>query len=216
MKKKIITVVAFVTFMIFSTKIYATGFLQNVFNQASNFATPGNLNSASSTGNTVGGALSNIIGGGAGGLNIVGTIFDVGNLVIFVVTIALGIKYIYSGIDGKADIKSSLPNYVFGIVFFYLANGVYELSRDIMIGALTTSGNNYNTFAGNIYSTVNAIANTCAILGIVLVGLKYMMSPADAKADVKKQLIPVALGIVLVYSTLKVITLIYKIGDGIV
>lgn len=212
MKKKIITIIVFVLFITLSTNIYATGFLQNVFNQASNFATPGELNAATATNATVGGALAQMLTGSS--IDIVNTIMNIGNIVIFIVTIALGIKYIYSGIDGKADIKSSLPNYVFGVVFFYLAQAVYDLSSDIMFGALGSSGNNYTTFTGNIYSTVNTIANTCAILGIILVGLKYMLSPADTKADVKKQLVPVVLGIVFVYCTLKVIMLVYNIGQG--
>ena len=200
-------------FMVLSTNIYATGFLQNVFGQASNFVKVNDLNAAitNPNNNTVGGALSQVLTGSS--IDIIGTIMNIGNVIIFVVTIALGIKYIYSGIDGKADIKSSLPNYVFGVVFFYLAQAVFDLSRGAVFGALE-GGTSYDTFAGNIYSTVNTIANTCAILGIILVGLKYMLSPADTKADVKKQLVPVALGIVLVYCTLKVIMLVYNIGQG--
>ena len=103
-------------FTVLSTNVYATSFLQNVFNQASNFVTPGELNSATGSNNTVGGALAQLINSPS--MDIVGTIFTIGNLVIFVVTIALGLKYIYSGIDGKADIKGALPNYAFGVVFF--------------------------------------------------------------------------------------------------
>ena len=212
MKKGIIIVAIFMLLTVFSSHLYASSFLNEVFNQASNFRNTTDLNSVS--GNTVGGEIANIIGNGTGGLDIIGTIFAIGNIVIFVVTIALGLKYIYSGIEGKADIKSSLPNYVLGIVFFYSAQAVSDLSKSFMTGALD-DGTSYNTFAGNVYSTVNTIANVCAILGIVLVGLKYMLSPADTKADVKKQLVPVALGIVLVYCTFKIITLVYNIGQGI-
>lgn len=213
MKKKVITTLGIVlVFMLFTTNIYA-GLLDDIFGQANNFVTINSLTGSSATNNTVGGALSLMIKSDS--LNLINTIFDIGNLVIFVVTIALGLKYIYSGIEGKADIKSSLPNYVFGVVFFYLANSVYDLSQNIMTGALD-DGTSYSTFAGNIYSTVEVIANVCAILGIVLVGLKYMLSPADAKADVKKQLVPVTIGIILVYCTLKVVTLVYSIGKGII
>lgn len=211
MKKKVITTLGIVlVFMIFTTNIYA-GILDDIFGQANNFVTINSLAGSSATNNTVGGALSIAIDS----MGLIGVIFDIGNLVIFVVTIALGLKYIYSGIEGKADIKSSLPNYVFGVVFFYLANSVYSLSQNIMTGALG-GGTSYSTFAGNIYSTVEVIANVCAILGIVLVGLKYMLSPADAKADVKKQLVPVTIGIILVYCTLKVVMLVYNIGQGII
>lgn len=220
MKKKVITTLGIVlVFMLFTTNIYA-GFLENVFTQANNFVKiddltidPNTVVNGTPLYNTVGGSLTYIIMNGP--LDLINTIFNIGNLVIFVVTIALGLKYIYSGIEGKADIKSSLPNYVFGVVFFYLANSVYSLSQNIMTGALG-GGTSYSTFAGNIYSTVEVIANVCAILGIVLVGLKYMLSPADAKADVKKQLVPVTIGIILVYCTLKVVMLVYNIGQGII
>lgn len=220
MKKKVITTLGIVlVFMLFTTNIYA-GFLENVFTQANNFVKiddltidPNTVVNGTPLYNTVGGSLTYIIMNGP--LDLINTIFDIGNLVIFVVTIALGLKYIYSGIEGKADIKSSLPNYVFGVVFFYLADSVYSLSQNIMTGALG-GGTSYSTFAGNIYSTVEVIANVCAILGIVLVGLKYMLSPADAKADVKKQLVPVTIGIILVYCTLKVVMLVYNIGQGII
>jgi len=186
-----------------------------VFGQAANFRTTTQLNSLSGN-NTVGGALANIIGSGTGNLDVIGIIFEVGNIVIFIVTIVLGLKYIYSGVEGRADIKSSLPTYVIGVAFFYLAEAINGLSRNIMYNAMGTRGHLFSYLAGNIYATINTIANVCAILGIVLLGLKYMLSPAETRADVKKQLIPVALGLVLVYCTFKVITLVYSIADGIV
>ncbi len=237
MKKGIIIVAIYVLLTVFSSDLYASSFLNDVFGQASDFVDVtdpsigkyveckecNQLNPVSNhkcqycqkeLQKPVGAALSGIISNGTGGLDIIGTIFAIGNVVIFVVTIALGLKYIYSGIEGKADIKSSLPNYVLGVVFFYLAQSVRDLSKSFMTGALG-GGTSYNTFAGNVYSTVNTIANVCAILGIVLLGLKYMLSPAETRADVKKQLVPVALGIVLVYCTFKVITLVYSIGQGV-
>jgi len=212
MKKKIIIVAVFIVFMFLGSHLYASDFLNAVFNQASNFRNISDL--SNSTTNSVGSELANFIEGGTGTINIIDTIFDVGNIVIFVMTIVLGLKYIYSGIEGRADIKESLPNYVLGVVFFYLAVAVRDLSKEFMSKALG-GGDSYTTFAGNVYATVSTIANVCAILGIVLVGLKYMLSPADTRADVKKQLLPVAIGIVFVYCTLKIIMLVYNIGQGV-
>lgn len=214
MKKNSLILIWLVTFILFFTfsDVQATtegeNFFNNVFSQADAWKDKGSAGSGK-----VGTMLSKLIDTG-GAVPIISILFTIGNLVIFVVTIALGLKYIYSGIEGKADIKGALPNYVLGVVFFYLAQMINDLSRAFMTGALDT-GASYTIFTGNIYSTVNTIANICAILGIVLVGLKYMLSPADTKADVKKQLVPVTLGIVLVYCTLKVITLVYNIGQGI-
>lgn len=195
-------------YICFCSQVHATGFLNKVFQDGKGFFN--STNATAGTG-TVGSALADLIGKN-GTIDIFAIIFEIGNLVIFVVTIALGLKYIYSGIDGKADIKGSLPNFVLGIVFFYLANAVYDLSGGFMKDILG-SGDSYEDLAKRTYYIINNIANTCAILGIVLVGLKYMLSPADTKADVKKQLVPVALGIVLVYCTLKVILLVYDIGS---
>lgn len=207
MKKIVMIIMILAICIILGSQVYATDFLNKVFQDGKTFFDA--TNASAGTG-TVGSALANVIGKN-GAIDVFAIIFEVGNLVIFVITIALGLKYIYSGIDGKADIKSSLPNYVLGVVFFYLANSVYDLSSGFMTDILGT-GDSYEALANRTYYIINTIANVCAIFGIVLVGVKYMISPADAKADVKKQLMPVALGIVLVYCTLKVLLLVYDIG----
>lgn len=172
-------------------------------------------NNASTTTDTVGSALAGIIKDGDN-INILRIIYDIGNLIIFVITMVLGLKYIFSGVNGKADIKSTLPNYVLGIVFFYCATGIWELSENFMLGMTTNDKGvlNYAKIEDNLIAVIDIIVNMCAIFGIILVGLKYMLSPADTRADIKKELIPVVIGIVFVYSAYRVITIIYDFGNA--
>lgn len=211
--KRFLIVIFVICFIITCSSVYAIDDLNEVFSKANDWFSSANAPTNAGT-NTVGGALAGLIGKN-GTVDLVSMLFEIGNLIILVVTIALGLKYIYSGIEGKADIKSALPNYVLGIVFFYLSDAVWALSKGFMTGTLGT-GNSYETFSGNIFSIISTMANIFAILGIVLVGLKYMLSPADTKADVKKQLIPVVLGIALVYAGFRIVDFIYDIANGII
>lgn len=208
MNKMIRVFIITVIVMLLFSSTYAANFLNNVFNQANNFT------NAHPTNNTVGAAVNNVITNGSGGLDLIGVIFKIGNLVVFAVTIALGLKYIYSGIEGKADIKSTLPNYVVGIIFFYSAGAVWELSKNFFTEGVGIGGT-FETIEGNAFAILDVIANIFAILGIVLIGLKYMLSSADTRADLKQQLIPMTIGIVFVYCAYNVIKLIYEFGAAI-
>ncbi|MEG2310932.1 MAG: TrbC/VirB2 family protein [Clostridia bacterium] len=52
---------------------------------------------------------------------------------------------------------------------------------------------------GNIWGTVVLILQVAAIGAIIFAGVRYMFASADAKADIKKQTVTLAIGAVLVF-----------------
>ena len=44
-------------------------------------------------------------------------------------------------------------------------------------------------------------------------GVKYMITSAEQKADVKKQLLPMVVGLIIVYSSVNIVTFFIKVGD---
>lgn len=50
-----------------------------------------------------------------------------------------------------------------------------------------TGSETVNSLVGNIWTTVSIVIYTLAVGCIVFAGLRYMLSSADAKADIKKQ-----------------------------
>ena len=203
--KKILVVA--IILLLFNT-VYATSFIDSVFGQASGFFNP----SKPVTSDGVGKELSDLLQSSGG---IIALIKAVGNLIIIIAVVFLGLKYIYSSIEGKTNIKETLPNFIVGVIFFYLATEITTFGKSIGV-AMLGDGTSFSQVESNVYTTVKTIANTFAIIGIVLVGIKYLITSSDEKANVKKQLIPMVVGIILVYSSINFINFVIAVGQGII
>ena len=130
----------------------------------------------------------------------------VGNMIFVAVTVILGVKYIWGGVDSKASVKDSLITLVVAAVVFYGWN---------TISALFMSGNNLNfisnnatTTASTIYNTILFVCNFLAIGGIIYIGIRYMMAGAEGRSQLKAKAVPVVLGLIMVYATITFLNLI--------
>ncbi len=148
----------------------------------------------------------------------------IGNTVFAVVTVFLGIKYIYANSNTKAVIKDSLPNYLIGVVFFYLAFTIVSfLAIDqndpsklgIIAIIFPFSGSSYDDISDNILATVATIVNFASIMGLVILGIKYMVSSAEGKAEFKQSLTGVVIGLAFAFCAGSIVNLIIGIGKGI-
>lgn len=124
-------------------------------------------------------------------------IFNVGNMIFIVVTSILGVKYIFGSAEGKAQIKDSLITLIVAALFFY---GWSAISNLLDIGGLLASGT-FESTAAKIYNTVLFIVNLAAIAGVIWIGVKYMLSSAEGRAEIKTSWGPLILGIIMVYAT---------------
>lgn len=81
-----------------------------------------------------------------------------------------------------------------------------------------SNGNASNTLSKttkNIWSTVTLILQILAVAAIVFAGVRYMFASADAKADIKKQLVILVLGAVLVFGASTIIQIIVKVTNDV-
>jgi uncharacterized membrane protein YgdD (TMEM256/DUF423 family) len=167
---------------------------------------------ANSPNGDLGGVIADIIGTrGSGG--ILDAIVAIGNLTFMSIGVILGIKYVFSSVDGKAAIKESLIPYSIGAIFFYLPQTLFDFAKGILGDfAVTTS---LSTISEKIWKIVSDLGNLCAVAAVVTLGLKYMLTSADEKAHLKEKMVPLIIGIAMIYCTLKVIKFIVTIGSGI-
>ena len=131
---------------------------------------------------------------------LVNLIKVVGNMIFVAVTILLGVKYIWGGVDSKASVKDSLTTLVVAALVFYGWN---------TISALFMNGNRLSFITGSaettaktIYSTVLYIANFLAVGGLIYIGVRYMMAGAEGRSQLKARGVPIVLGIIMVYATI--------------
>lgn len=70
--------------------------------------------------------------------------------------------------------------------------------------------------ANSIWNTVALILQIAAIAAIVIAGVRYMFASADTKADIKKQMIVLVIGAVLVFGATTVIQFITTVTNEVV
>ena len=160
----------------------------------------------------MGGIISDILGTkGSGGL--LDAIFQIGNVVFIIVTIILGLKYMFSSIEGKVEVKESLITLGIGAIFFYLPQTLFNFFKDLFGGFSETT--TINAVTDKIFSIVASFANIGAIIAIVAIGLKYMMTNSEEKAELKEKFIPIIIGLAMVYASAQVLNFFVSIGSQI-
>lgn len=206
MKNKIFAILfIFLIMTCFSTEFVRADILNESLSGAGSFLNMGK--SEGSSANSFGSLINSKIFGSSG-LGLTNVIKLLGNLVIFIVTIILGVKYVFSGIEGKSIVKETLPAFVIGVIFFYLADNLVDFFKDF--GNDLQNSSTANTLVGRIWSTVSFVVQILCIAGLIIVGVKYMLSPSDKRADIKSQAVMIVLGLMLAISAVPILNFIIK------
>lgn len=144
-------------------------------------------------------------------LNPIVSIVEIaGNMAFITVTIILGVKYIWGGVEGKTSAKESFITLVVAAVVFY--------SWSTISGLLLNDRGNLNFISGdinvtlkNIFVIIVYICDFLAIGGLAYIGARYMLAGAEGKAQIKAHGFQIVLGIVMVYATVRLLSLILNL-----
>lgn len=142
---------------------------------------------------------------------ITNLIETVGTAVIAIVTVILGIKYMFGSVNGKAEVKENLINLFVACLFFFGWSNI----RGILIvgdatGANGINGNTQLSFFQNgdisgafsqIFTFALVIAQSLCVAVILFLGVKYIFAGADAKAHLKEKSPLFIIGIILIFCT---------------
>ena len=132
----------------------------------------------------------------------------IGNMVFVLVTVVLGIKYIWGGVESKASVKDSMVTLVVAALVFYGWDVIATL-----INPQNLWQNTVADAAGVVYSTIIYICNFLAVGGLVYIGIRYMMAGAEGRASLKAKSVPVVLGLVMTISTIRFLGFILSIFE---
>lgn len=138
---------------------------------------------------------------------IVPMIQSVGNVIFLIVASVLGVKYIWGSVEAKSSVKESLLTFIVAALLFYGGTALGDLVNIQSYISQTSA----EATASNIYYAIRYIINFLAVGGVVYIGVKYMISGAEAKADMKVKMLPAILGIIMVYGTVSFISTILEI-----
>ena len=68
----------------------------------------------------------------------------------------------------------------------------------------------FDNLGGQILWVVQAIGYVVSVISLVIIGIKYMLSSVDEKADLKKRLVPFVFGALLLFGCSFIMTLIAR------
>lgn len=89
------------------------------------------------------------------------------------------------------------------------------LHQILLIGVTITDGNNQFVDAGNaIFSLVRTVGAICSVAALMLIGIKYMLSSIEEKAEYKKTFWIYILGVILVFGITSLAEIVYNWVNG--
>lgn len=122
-------------------------------------------------------------------------------LIIFVILLISNPVFAHSpSLDGGGGSSSNVPD-TFGGGFDY---------NQVPQGNINEVGETKGIF-DNIFTTVLFLIQIASVAGIIFCGIRYMYSSADRKADIKAGMIPLVIGIVLVFCASTVAQFVVKV-----
>jgi len=141
----------------------------------------------------------------------------VGNAAFVIVTVVLGIKYMASSAEGKGDVKEGLTSLLVAIVLFYGWTAIDNiLTRDGGAFDWFFDTTTYELTITRIAEKVISILNYVAVGVLLFVGIKYIFSGADGKAELKGKGLPFIIGLVMTFATLSFLNFLIEVVGEVV
>ena len=137
------------------------------------------------------------------GINVVSII---GKGIALIMLVVIGIKYMSGSPEGKAEYRKTLTPYIAGAILVYLASDIVKWFEG---GSISNVGNNIEDKSRLImiigYNVANIIGTSMATIMLLVLGIKYMSSSPEGKADYRKTAIPYLVGAIIVFAATKII-----------
>lgn len=145
---------------------------------------------------------------------IIDLIKVIGNAVFIIVTIVLGIKYMLASSEGKADVKEGITGLIVAILLFYgwtALDGILRNSMGWFFGSTDKT-----TAVNRIFDFAVGILNYISVGVVLFVGVKFLLSGAEGKADLKGKGIPFVIGLVMTFGTITFLTFIINVINDVI
>lgn len=123
----------------------------------------------------------------------------VGTTIIVLVTIFLGIKYMFGSFESKAEVKESLMNLVVACIFFFGWNSIWNLLISDGEFIFSKGATDYQSVIAKIFNTLTNIANFLAVGAVIYIGIRYIFAGAQGKAELKGKSGQFIIGMILAF-----------------
>lgn len=176
----------------------ATG---DFWEQANNWFSGGDLKQSIS--DVTSGSAGKIIDEFSEMVNLIGT------TVIVLVTIFLGIKFMYGSVESKASAKEGLLNLLVACIFFFGWSAIWNLLFNG--NSLVLVENTLEGTIAKIFNTLTVVANFLAIGVVIYLGIKYIFAGAKGKSELKLKSSTFLIGVIMSFCAIGLLNYISSI-----
>lgn len=161
---------------------------------------------------------------GIGG-EVIAVLQVVGASVAVIMLIVVAIKYLTSSPNDRAEVKKHMVPYIVGALFIFGAirnnsnnkaicwerhlKGGTAMDNLGITGPARIDGTLLNQLSG-VIGVIMAVGTVVAICASIYLGIRYVLSSVEEKADIKKKMVPFVVGVVIFYGATGILKL---IGD---
>lgn len=137
-------------------------------------------------------------------------LFMIGSFASVVALIILGIKYMTSSLEDKAEFKQRMGPYVLGAAFAFGVFAILGLIQEV--GENITNVNTLEQAGQRVVTVLSTIGSFLSVILLVALGIKYLsLGTIDEKIQFRKSSMPYIIGAVLVFAASSVASIIYSI-----
>jgi len=100
------------------------------------------------------------------------------------------------------------------IICFISCGNIYALTPDDYRPGNPTGYQNFYAKAGKVLGFLRNIGAVVSVLGIAILGIRYMLGSLEEKANYKETMVPFIIGIAMTVSITVIITIVQKVAEG--
>ena len=105
---------------------------------------------------------------------------------------------------------------MFLILFFNTTSMATLITDNFKPGELTED--DYSKafeITGTIVNALTVVGTVIAVVGIMVIGIKYMIGSAEEKAEYKKTMVPYLVGCIFIFAITRIVSILYSLGSQI-
>jgi len=106
--------------------------------------------------------------------------------------------------------------FILTIILTALMLGLPVLAGDVkgIYGSKITPDTGLSNIGKPVIAIIRSVAVVCAVVATVVIGIKYVYSAPGEKAEIKKKMMPWAIGLVLIFAAVGLVNLAFTITGG--
>lgn len=100
------------------------------------------------------------------------------------------------------------------LILFFNTTCMAEVPTDVYKPQELKPADYEEAFAigGTIVSALKIIGTVIAIVGVMIMGIKYMIGSVEQKAEYKKTMIPYIIGCILIFAITRIVSIVYDLA----